>query len=67
MATNHCAHNVPMKRLPSIKELVAQIGASEWFWRTQIWDNALPVSRSAKKSLLNNKNKQVFHDASNNT
>jgi len=56
-----------MKRLPSIKELVAQIGASEWFWRTQIWDNALPVSRSAKKSLLNNKNKQVFHDASNNT
>ena len=30
------------KRLYSINDLVKQIGATKWFWRTQIWAGKLP-------------------------
>ena len=60
MDTNHCAHNVPMKRLLSIKELVAHIGATEWFWRTQIWDGNLPVVKVGKKQFVDHKDIERF-------
>jgi hypothetical protein len=44
-----CAHNVPIKRLFSIKELVKEIGATEWFWRSQIWDGQLPYIQVGRK------------------
>lgn len=53
MAANHCAHNVPAKRLLSIKELVAYIGATEWFFGARRSGMATyPTSRSAKRCLL---------------
>ena len=47
-----CAQNVPVKRLYSIKELVAEIGATEWFWRSQIWDGQLPYVQVGRKIFV---------------
>lgn len=52
MVTAGCAHNVPKKRLYSIKELVVEIGATEWFWRSQIWDGQLPFVQVGKKMFI---------------
>jgi hypothetical protein len=43
---------VPKKRLYSIKELVAEIGATEWFWRSQIWDGQLPYVQVGRKMFV---------------
>ena len=55
-----CAHNVPTKRLYSIKELVREIGATEWFWRTQIWDGQLPYVQVGKKMLIDREDLEAF-------
>jgi excisionase family DNA binding protein len=55
-----CAHNVPVKRLYSIKELVETIGATEWFWRTQIWDGQLPYVQVGRKMLIDSKDVEAF-------
>ena len=47
-----CAQTVPTKRLYSIKELVAEIGATEWFWRSQIWDGQLPYVQVGRKIFV---------------
>ena len=47
-----CAHNVPTKRLYSIKELVREIGATAWFWRSQIWDGQLPYVQVGRKMFV---------------
>ena len=47
-----CAHNVPVKRLYSIKELATHIGATEWFWRSQIWDGQLPYVQVGRKIFI---------------
>ena len=60
MDTDHCAQNVPTKRLLSIKELVAHIGATEWFWRTQIWDGALPYVQVGKKQFVDREDINEF-------
>jgi hypothetical protein len=60
MAANPCAHTVPTKRLLSIKELVAHIGATEWFWRTQIWDGALPYVQVGKKMFVDREDVESF-------
>ena len=52
MVATGCAHNVPKKRLYSIKELVAEIGATEWFWRSQIWDGQLPFVQVGRKMFV---------------
>jgi hypothetical protein len=59
MAANN-SHTVPSKRLYSIKELVAHIGATEWFWRTQIWDGALPYIQVGKKMFVDRNDIDVF-------
>ena len=40
------------KLLYSIKELTREIGATEWFWRSQIWDARLPFVKIGKKSFV---------------
>lgn len=60
MSANHCAHTVPTKRLLSIKELVAYIGATEWFWRTQIWDGSLPYVQVGKKMFVDREDIERF-------
>ena len=55
-----CAQNVPVKRLYSIKELVLEIGATEWFWRTQIWDGRLPYIQVGRKMFIEREDIDIF-------
>ncbi len=55
-----CAQNVPIKRLYSIKELVAEIGATEWFWRSQIWDGQLPYVQVRRKMFIDSQDLEDF-------
>lgn len=55
-----CAQNVPVKRLYSIKQLVLEIGATEWFWRTQIWDGQLPYVQVGRKMFIELKDIDIF-------
>lgn len=48
------------KRLYSIKELVRLIGATEWFWRSQIWDRKLPFIQVGRKMLIDSKDIETF-------
>ena len=52
MFQEDCARNVPTKRLYSVKELVEEIGATEWYWRTQIWSGRLPYVQVGRKKLI---------------
>ena len=54
------AHNMPIKRLYSIKELVKEVGATEWFWRTQIWDGQLPYVQVGRKMLIDREDVESF-------
>ena len=60
MLRKRCAQNVPTKRLYSIKELVKEVGATEWFWRTQIWDGELPFVQVGKKMLIDRNDIEAF-------
>ena len=60
MVKSGCAQNVPEKRLYSIKELVRDIGATEWFWRSQIWDGQLPYVQVGRKMLIDREDIEVF-------
>jgi hypothetical protein len=52
--------NVLAKRLYSIKELVKEIGVTEWFWRTQIWDGQLPYVQVGQKKLIDSEDVESF-------
>ena len=54
------SHNTFNKRLYSIKELVALIGVTEWFWRSQIWDGKLPFVRVGRKMLIDSRDLEKF-------
>jgi len=54
------AKNVQRKRLYSIKELVREIGATEWFWRTQIWNGQLPYVQVGKKMFVDCEDIELF-------
>jgi len=60
VVTRGCAQNVPKKRPYSIKELVKEIGATEWFWRTQIWDGLLPYVQVGRKMLIDREDVEAF-------
>jgi excisionase family DNA binding protein len=60
MSATGCAHNVSKKRLYSIKELVAEIGATEWFWRSQIWDGQLPFVKVGRKMFIDRNDVEQF-------
>jgi len=55
-----CAQNVPAKRLYSIKELVREVGATAWFWRTQIWDGQIPYVQVGKKMFIDSNDVDKF-------
>ncbi|MFH1985527.1 MAG: helix-turn-helix domain-containing protein, partial [Pseudomonadota bacterium] len=55
-----CAQNVPKKRLYSIKELASEIGATEWFWRSQVWDGQLPYVQVGRKMLIDSNDVESF-------
>lgn len=55
-----CTQVVPNKRLYSIKELVAEIGATEWFWRSQIWGGLLPFVQIGKKMFIDSNDIDSF-------
>lgn len=48
------------KRLYSIKELVKHIGATEWFWRTQIWNGDLAWIQVGKKMFVAREDVESF-------
>jgi hypothetical protein len=60
MSSKHCAQNVPKKRLYSIKELTAAIGATDWFWRSQIWDGQLQYVQVGKKMFVDYQDVETF-------
>jgi len=60
MVKRACAHSVPQKRLYSIKEMVALIGATEWFWRSQIWDGQLAYVQVGKKMFIDYQDVESF-------
>jgi excisionase family DNA binding protein len=60
VVTTGCAQNVPETRLYSIKELVRYIGATEWFWRSQIWDGELPYVQVGRKMLVDSNDVESF-------
>jgi hypothetical protein len=55
-----CARTVPAKRLYSIKELVIHVGATAWFWRSQIWDGQLPYVQVGRKMLIDSNDVESF-------
>ena len=60
MIEEHCAQDVPMKRLFSVKELVKEVGATEWYWRTQIWSGRLPYVKVGRKKLVDREDIDKF-------
>ena len=60
MIEEHCAQDVPMKRLFSVKELVKEVGATEWYWRTQIWSGRLPYVQVGRKKLIDREDIDKF-------
>lgn len=60
MVKKYCARNVPGKRLFSIKELVKEIGATDWFWRSLIWDGQLAYVQVGRKMLIDREDVENF-------
>jgi excisionase family DNA binding protein len=60
MFQSDCAQNVPKKRLFSVKELVEEVGATEWYWRTQIWNGRLPYVQVGRKKLVDREDIEKF-------
>jgi len=52
--------NILQKRLYSIKELVSEVGGTEWFWRCQIWDGRLPFVQVGRKMLVDREDIDIF-------
>lgn len=59
---NHKTLNTS-KRLYSIKELANEVGATEWFWRNQIWGKRLPVIRVGRKQFVDAHDLEEFIEA----
>ena len=60
MSSIGCAQIVPKKRLYSIKELTSLVGATDWFWRSQIWDGQLPFVKVGKKQFVDYQDVENF-------
>ena len=60
VTAKHGAPTVNAKRLYTIKELVAEIGATEWFWRSQIWDGQLPYVQVGRKMFIDRNDIENF-------
>ena len=51
---------MPAKRLYSVRELASQVGATEWFWRSQIWDGLLPYVQVGRKMFIDSDDVENF-------
>jgi len=51
------------KRLFSINDLALEVGATRWFWRTQIWDGKLPYVQVGRKMFVDAKDVDRFIEA----
>jgi hypothetical protein len=60
MIPSNLTHKLHQKRLYSIKELVGDIGGTEWFWRSQIWDGKLPFVQVGRKMLIDRNDIELF-------
>jgi len=60
MTANQSAHNVLKKRLYSMKDLVTEIGATQWFWRSQIWGGLLPYVQVGRKMFVDSNDIENF-------
>jgi hypothetical protein len=52
MNSDRSVQTMPKKRLFSIKQLVTEIGGTEWYWRCQIWEGRLPFVQVGRKMLI---------------
>ena len=52
--------NTPKKRLYTLTELPTEFGATEWFWRTQIWRKNIPVIRISRTQYLDSNDLEIF-------
>ncbi len=59
-ATKAIKRNGVEKRLYSIKEMVCEIGATEWYWRSQIWGGNLPFIQVGRKIFIENRDIEKF-------
>jgi len=48
------------KRLYTIREMVNELGATEWFWRTQIWAGRLPFVQVGRKIFVDSQDIEAF-------
>ena len=60
MSSGRCVSNIQAKRLYSIKDLAELIGATDWFWRTQIWNGDLPYVQVGKKMFVDYQDIEEF-------
>mgnify|MGYP006300853917 CR=1 FL=1 len=44
----------------SIKEMVDEIGGTEWFWRTQIWAGRIPFVQVGRKMFIDSQDVDAF-------
>ena len=51
------------KRLFSINDLALEVGATRWFWCTQIWDGKLPYVQVGRKMFVDVKDIERFIEA----
>jgi excisionase family DNA binding protein len=52
--------SICQQRLLSISETEQEYGATDWFWRRQIWNGKLPVVRVGKKQLIDRTDIEAF-------
>jgi hypothetical protein len=48
------------KRLYTIREMVNELGATQWFWRTQIWAGRLPFVQVGRKIFVDWQDIEIF-------
>jgi hypothetical protein len=48
------------KRLYSVTDLVTEIGGTEWYWRSQVWNGNLPYIQVGKKYLIDSRDIEEF-------
>jgi excisionase family DNA binding protein len=48
------------KRLYTIKEMACEIGATEWYWRSQIWEGNIPYIQVGRKMFIESRDIEKF-------
>jgi hypothetical protein len=48
------------KRLYTIKEMACEIGATEWYWRSQIWEGNIPYIQVRRKMFIESRDIEKF-------